>query len=380
MPSNTPSPPSLIPPPLNTHPPTPPPQVLADTDPEGRKHCIRLLRSFEYRHHVCLVFEPMVRPGKAALRGVLATGLAWHRWPLAGSAPLPAGHPTPAQAPAPDPRHLTPTPPHSTPTPPHPTPTPQDMNLRELTNKYGRGVGLNITAVGVYAAQLLIALRHLKRCRVLHADIKPDNILVNARRSKVKVRRHGAGAGGGRMVAAGHAKVGRGRMAAGHVPREALACAAGACGEKAGSGRGDRRSPAAEGLGLSPATAGRAPLAAFIDASTPPPPPPAHPAPPRPAQICDFGSAMFAGENERTPYLVSRFYRAPEVVLGLAYGELQSGGAERGHGVFTTPTPAGLTALGPHTAQPGAPRASSLARPHAVPILRPSLRAASHPC
>lgn len=30
---------------------------------------------------------------------------------------------------------------------------------------------------------------------------------------------------------------------------------------------------------------------------------------------------MFAGENERTPYLVSRFYRAPEVVLGLAYGE-----------------------------------------------------------
>lgn len=30
---------------------------------------------------------------------------------------------------------------------------------------------------------------------------------------------------------------------------------------------------------------------------------------------------MFAGENERTPYLVSRFYRAPEVVLGLAYGD-----------------------------------------------------------
>jgi serine/threonine-protein kinase PRP4 len=105
------------------------------------------------------------------------------------------------------------------------------MNLRELTNKYGRNVGLNITAVGVYAAQLLVALRHLKRHRVLHADIKPDNILVNARRSKVK--------------------------------------------------------------------------------------------------ICDFGSAMFAGENERTPYLVSRFYRAPEVILGLPYGEPGSqGGVE----------------------------------------------------
>ena len=111
----------------------------------------------------------------------------------------------------------------------------QDMNLRELTNKYGRNVGLSIKAVGVYAAQLLMALRHLKRCRVLHADIKPDNILVNARRSKVK--------------------------------------------------------------------------------------------------LCDFGSAMFAGENELTPYLISRYYRAPEVVLGLPYGEsgrAGGGGGEEG--------------------------------------------------
>lgn len=38
-------------------------------------------------------------------------------------------------------------------------------------------------------------------------------------------------------------------------------------------------------------------------------------------KICDLGSAMLAGENERTPYLVSRFYRSPEVILGLAYGE-----------------------------------------------------------
>lgn len=55
----------------------------------------------------------------------------------------------------------------------------QDMNLRELTLKYGRNVGLNITAVAIYAGQLLVALRHLQQCRVLHADIKPDNILVN---------------------------------------------------------------------------------------------------------------------------------------------------------------------------------------------------------
>lgn len=38
-------------------------------------------------------------------------------------------------------------------------------------------------------------------------------------------------------------------------------------------------------------------------------------------KLCDFGSAMFQGENEVTPYLVSRYYRAPEVILGLKYGE-----------------------------------------------------------
>ena len=36
--------------------------------------------------------------------------------------------------------------------------------------------------------------------------------------------------------------------------------------------------------------------------------------------MCDFGSAMFEGDNAITPYLVSRFYRPPEVILGLPYG------------------------------------------------------------
>ena len=39
-------------------------------------------------------------------------------------------------------------------------------------------------------------------------------------------------------------------------------------------------------------------------------------------QVCDFGSAMFEGDNAITPYLVSRFYRPPEVILGLPYGAL----------------------------------------------------------
>ena len=41
-------------------------------------------------------------------------------------------------------------------------------------------------------------------------------------------------------------------------------------------------------------------------------------------KLCDFGSAMFVGDNQPTPYLVSRFYRAPEVILGLHYGALRS--------------------------------------------------------
>ncbi|KAI3845589.1 hypothetical protein MKX03_019738 [Papaver bracteatum] len=36
-------------------------------------------------------------------------------------------------------------------------------------------------------------------------------------------------------------------------------------------------------------------------------------------KLCDFGTSMFAGRNEITLYLVSRFYRAPEVILGLSY-------------------------------------------------------------
>ena len=36
--------------------------------------------------------------------------------------------------------------------------------------------------------------------------------------------------------------------------------------------------------------------------------------------LCDLGSASMVTECEVTPYLVSRFYRAPEVILGMAYG------------------------------------------------------------
>jgi len=38
-------------------------------------------------------------------------------------------------------------------------------------------------------------------------------------------------------------------------------------------------------------------------------------------KLCDFGSAFkeSAPDNDPTPYLVSRFYRAPEIILGFEY-------------------------------------------------------------
>ncbi|KAG8177562.1 hypothetical protein JTE90_026191 [Oedothorax gibbosus] len=95
------------------------------------------------------------------------------------------------------------------------------MNLREILKKYGKDVGLHIKAVRSYSQQLFLALKLLKRCNILHADIKPDNILVNDRKLVLK--------------------------------------------------------------------------------------------------LCDFGSASHVAENEVTPYLVSRFYRSPEIILGLQY-------------------------------------------------------------
>ena len=95
------------------------------------------------------------------------------------------------------------------------------MNLREILKKYGKDVGLHIKAVRSYSQQIFLALKVLKKCNIIHADIKPDNILVNE--SKVCLK------------------------------------------------------------------------------------------------LCDFGSASHSHDNDITPYLVSRFYRAPEIMLGLKY-------------------------------------------------------------
>uniref|UniRef100_A0A1B0BF78 Protein kinase domain-containing protein n=1 Tax=Glossina palpalis gambiensis TaxID=67801 RepID=A0A1B0BF78_9MUSC len=36
-------------------------------------------------------------------------------------------------------------------------------------------------------------------------------------------------------------------------------------------------------------------------------------------KLCDFGSASTINDNEITPYLISRFYRAPEIILDIPY-------------------------------------------------------------
>ncbi|GMR54868.1 hypothetical protein PMAYCL1PPCAC_25063 [Pristionchus mayeri] len=63
----------------------------------------------------------------------------------------------------------------------------QSMNLRELLKKYGVKVGLSLSAVRRYSRQLLLALKLLKKCGIVHADIKPDNILVNETKSAIKL-------------------------------------------------------------------------------------------------------------------------------------------------------------------------------------------------
>ena len=61
------------------------------------------------------------------------------------------------------------------------------MNLREVLKKFGGKKGLNIKAVRVYAQQLFLSLSLLTKCKVIHADLKPDNILVNEAKTILKL-------------------------------------------------------------------------------------------------------------------------------------------------------------------------------------------------
>jgi len=59
-------------------------------------------------------------------------------------------------------------------------------DLLQVIKAHGK-VGLSIKAVQVYAKQLFLALYHLKKNGIIHADLKPTNILVNKQRTKLRV-------------------------------------------------------------------------------------------------------------------------------------------------------------------------------------------------
>jgi len=129
-----------------------------------------------------------------------------------------------------------------------------NMNLREVLKKFGRNIGLRLTAVRAYAKQLFIALKHLRNCGVLHCDIKPDNMLVCLKYYCFYIFF---------LVLCGNFKE--------KIYKSKLTFISSIFSS-------DKVNEAKNVL-----------------------------------KLCDFGNAMFAGKNEVTPYLVSRFYRAPEI-------------------------------------------------------------------
>lgn len=107
------------------------------------------------------------------------------------------------------------------------------MNLREVVKRFGKDVGLNIRAVRAYAHQLFLSLSLLRKTNTMHADIKPDNILV-------------------RVIVASTSCTSYLLLYQVNEQKTVI-------------------------------------------------------------KLCDLGSASDASENDITPYLVSRFYRAPEI-------------------------------------------------------------------
>jgi serine/threonine-protein kinase PRP4 len=55
------------------------------------------------------------------------------------------------------------------------------MNMREAIKKYSgsQRKGLALDAIKSYAIQLFSALALLRKNKIIHSDIKPDNILLS---------------------------------------------------------------------------------------------------------------------------------------------------------------------------------------------------------
>ena len=59
------------------------------------------------------------------------------------------------------------------------------LNLRDTLRKFGAGTGLSLMAVQSFGRQLFLALLHIKKLGIVHADIKPDNILMKDQNSSL---------------------------------------------------------------------------------------------------------------------------------------------------------------------------------------------------
>mmetsp|Transcript_25304 Transcript_25304/g.79826 ORF Transcript_25304/g.79826 Transcript_25304/m.79826 type:complete len:628 (-) Transcript_25304:536-2419(-) len=60
-------------------------------------------------------------------------------------------------------------------------------DLRAALKKYTKNKGMALQAVRVYTKQLLVGVRHMHKCNIIHADIKPDNILISEGNNIVKL-------------------------------------------------------------------------------------------------------------------------------------------------------------------------------------------------
>lgn len=68
------------------------------------------------------------------------------------------------------------------------------INLRDVLKKSGiRDVGISLNAVRAYAHQMFLGLSLLRKCNILHADLKPDNVLVRCPTLLISLSHHAHG-------------------------------------------------------------------------------------------------------------------------------------------------------------------------------------------
>jgi len=63
----------------------------------------------------------------------------------------------------------------------------QKCDLRTALQKYGQGRGLPLQTVAQYVRQIFLCLRLLRKLKIIHGDLKPDNILMSLSKMEVKV-------------------------------------------------------------------------------------------------------------------------------------------------------------------------------------------------